>query len=183
MGVADHTRIARTSSEPGDDTGCARHDDRLTRTKEQTVSVEQLEEMGPIDYIVIEWPGRQPTGEAAPLIVDLVDRGIIRILDIAFLVKAEDGSVAAVELGEINGGSGGWDEFDGASTGLLGDEDVQEAAAALEPGTSAAVLVWENRWAAPVAVALRKSGGQLVASGRLPIQAVLASLEAAEATN
>ena len=147
------------------------------------MSVEQLEEMGPIDYILIEWPGRQPTGEAVPLIVDLVDRGIIRVLDIAFMVKGDDGSVAALDIGEIEGGSGAWGEFDGASSGLLGDEDIQEAAAALEPGTSAAVLVWENRWAAPVAVALRKSGGQLVASGRLPIQAILASLEAAEATN
>jgi uncharacterized membrane protein len=146
------------------------------------VSVEeQLDEMGPIDYIVIEWPGRQPTGEAAPLILDLVDRGIIRVLDIAFLVKAEDGSVAALEVGEIDGGADAWGEFDGASTGLLGDDDLQEAANALEPGTSAAVLVWENRWAAPVAVAIRKSGGQLVASGRLPIQALLAALEAAEA--
>jgi len=143
------------------------------------VSLDQLEEMGPIDYIVLEWPGKQPSGEVAPLIIDLADRGIIRILDIAFMVKAEDGSVAAIDIGE----SGGWDEFHGASTGLLGDEDIQEAAAALEPGTSAAVLVWENRWAAPVAVALRKSGGQLVASGRLPIQAIIASLEAAEATN
>ena len=147
------------------------------------MSLDQLEEMGPIDYIVIEWPGKQPTGEAVPLIVDLVDRGIIRVLDIAFMVKGEDGSVAAIDIGAVNGGSGGWDAFDGASSGLLGDEDIQEAAAALEPGTSAAVLVWENRWAAPVAVALRKSGGQLVASGRLPIQAIIASLEAAEATN
>ena len=146
------------------------------------MSLDQLEEMGPIDYIVLEWPGKQPSGEVAPLIVDLVDRGIIRVLDIAFMVKGEDGSVAAIDIGAINGGGSGWDEFDGASTGLLGDEDVQEAAAALEPGTSAAVLVWENRWAAPVAVALRKSGGQLVASGRLPIQAILAALDAAEAT-
>ena len=146
------------------------------------MSLDQLEEMGPIDYIVLEWPGKQPSGEVAPLLVDLVDRGIIRILDIAFMVKGEDGSVAAIDLGAINGG-GGLAEFDGASTGLLGDEDVQEAAAALEPGTSAAVLVWENRWAAPVAVALRSSGGQLVASGRLPVQAIIASLDAAEATD
>ena len=152
-----------------------------SRSKEETVSLDQLEEMGPIDYIVLEWPGKQPSGEVAPLLVDLVDRGIIRILDIAFMVKGEDGSVAAIDVGAINGAGGGWDAFDGASTGLLGDEDVQEAAAALEPGTSAAVLVWENRWAAPVAVAIRKSGGQLVASGRIPIQAILASLDAIEA--
>ena len=147
-------------------------------------SAEQLDEMGPIDYVVLEWPGRQPSGEVAPLLVDLVDRGIIRILDIAFMVKDEDGTVAAVDLAAVaNGDSACFSEFEGASTGLLGDEDLQEAAAALEPGTSAAVLVWENRWAAPVAVALRKSGGQLVASGRLPVQAILASLDALEAAN
>src|SRR3954452_23631288 len=149
MPGADHTRIARTSSEPGDDTGRALHHDRLTRVRRQTVSVEQLEEMGPIDYIVIEWPGRQPTGGEGPLIVDLVDRGIIRVLDIAFLVKGEDGSVAALDIGEINGGSGGWGEFDGASSGLLGNEDIEEAAAALESGTSAAGLGWGNRSGAP----------------------------------
>ena len=142
---------------------------------------EQLEELGPIDFIVLEWPGRQPTGEAAPLILDLHDRGIIRILDVAFMIKDEDGNAAAVSLEDF--GSDAFNEFAGASSGLLGDEDLDEAANALEPGTSAAVLVWENRWAAPVASALRRSGGQLVATGRLPIQAVIASLEAAEAGN
>jgi hypothetical protein len=144
------------------------------------VTEESIEEMGPIDYVVLEWPGRQPKGEVAPLLIDLVDRGIIRILDIALMVKGEDGSVAAIDLGEVNGGSGGFQEFDGASTGLISQEDLEEAAGVLEPGTSAAVLVWENRWAAPVAVALRRSGGQLVASGRIPIQALLAALEESE---
>jgi hypothetical protein len=146
------------------------------------MDVEQLEEMGPIDYVVLEWPGAQPSGEVAPLLVDLVDRGIIRILDIAFMVKGEDGSVAALDLSSLNGGDAGLGQFDGASTGLLGQDDLEDAATALEPGTSAAVLVWENRWAAPVAVALRRSGGQLVASGRIPIQAILAALDAVEAT-
>jgi hypothetical protein len=140
---------------------------------------EELEEMGPIDYIVIEWPGRQPSGEAAPLIADLHDRGIIRILDVALMVKGDDGSVAAIDFAEAEGSD--FAEFGGASTGLLGQEDLEEAAAALEPGTSAAVLIWENRWAGPVAAALRRSGGQLVASGRLPVQAILAALEAMEA--
>jgi uncharacterized protein DUF6325 len=139
-----------------------------------------LDEMGPIDYIVLEWPGQQPKGEVAPLILDLVDRGIIRILDVAFLVKGEDGSIATLAMEDI--ATYGFTEFEGASSGLLGDEDLEEAAAALEPGTSAAVLVWENTWAAPVAVALRRSGGQLVASGRIPVQAVLAALDAVEAT-
>jgi Family of unknown function (DUF6325) len=140
--------------------------------------VEDIEEMGPIDYIVLEWPGRQPDGSVAPLIIDLVDRGIIRIIDIAVMVKDEEGHVAALDLAALEGE---FSEFEGASTGLLDQEDLDEAAAALEPGTSAAVLVWENRWAAPVAVAVRKSGGQLVASGRIPIQAILAALDATEA--
>jgi hypothetical protein len=142
---------------------------------------DDFDEMGPIDYIVIEWPAQQPTGEVAPLIIDLVDRGIIRILDIAFMAKGEDGSVAALDLGALNGAGGGFEEFEGASSGLIGQEDLEEAATVLEPGTSAAVLLWENRWAAPVAVAIRKSGGQLVASGRIPVQSILAALDAVEA--
>ena len=144
---------------------------------------EQLEEMGPIDYIVLEWSGDQPvTGEVMPLLLDLVDRGLIRILDLAFLVKAEDGSVAALDFAEVAAKDAGLAEFEGASSGLLSQEDIEEAANALEPNTVAGVLVWENRWAAPVAVALRRSGGQLVASGRIPIQALIASLDAIEAT-
>ena len=142
---------------------------------------EQLDEMGPIDYIVLEWPGKQPDGSVAPLILDLVDRGIIRILDVAFLVKDQDGSTATISLDELAPAE--FSGFEGASSGLLGQDDLEDAASALDPGTSAAVLVWENRWAAPVAVALRRSGGQLVASGRIPVQAILASLEAVEATN
>jgi hypothetical protein len=144
---------------------------------------DDLEEMGPIDYIVLEWPGQQPTGEVGPLILDLVDRGLIRILDIAFMAKGEDGSVAALDLGGMNGAGSGFEEFEGASSGLIGQDDLEEAATVLEPGTSAAILVWENRWAAPVAVALRKSGGQLVASGRIPVQAILARLEAVDAVS
>jgi hypothetical protein len=149
------------------------------------VTEAQLDEMGPVDYVVLEWADEQPpSGEVQPLLLDLVDRGIIRILDIAFLAKDRDGSVSGIEVG---GGlqqlAAAFGEFEGASSGLLGADDLQEAAAALEPGTSAAVIVWENRWAAPVAVALRRSGGQLVASGRIPVQAILASLDAVEARN
>jgi Family of unknown function (DUF6325) len=148
------------------------------------VSTEQLEEMGPIDYVVIEWPDKQPTGEAAPLILDLHDRGIIRILDVVLLAKDSDGSVATLELGGLDSGdAGGFADFEGAASGLLGEDDLEEAAGVLEPGTSAAVLVWENRWAAPIAVALRRSGGQLVASGRIPVQAIIAALDAVEANN
>ena len=142
---------------------------------------ESIEEMGPVDYVVLEWPGRQPKGDVAPMILELVDRGIIRVLDVALMVKAEDGSVAAIDLGELDPESG-FSEFEGASTGLLTQDDLEEAATALAPGTSAAVLVWENRWAAPVAVAVRRSGGQLVASGRIEIQAMLAALELLESS-
>jgi hypothetical protein len=135
-------------------------------------------ELGPIDYIVVEWPGRQPTGEAAPHLIDLVERGLIRILDLAFIAKDEDGSVARMEVADLGDE---YSVFVGASSGLLSDEDTDEAAAALEPGTSAALLVYENVWAAPFASAVRRSGGQLVASGRIPTQALIAALDAAEA--
>jgi dihydroorotase-like cyclic amidohydrolase len=148
------------------------------------VSEAQLEELGPIDYVVLEWQGELPaTGEVQPLLLELVDRGVIRILDIAFVTKGLDGSVAAVDVGELEQVAAAFAAFEGASSGLLGFADLQEAAAALDPGTAAAVLVWENRWAAPVAAALRRSGGQLVASGRLPVQAVLAALDEVEASN
>jgi dihydroorotase-like cyclic amidohydrolase len=145
------------------------------------MGTEELEEMGPVDYVVIEWPpGKQPTGEAAPIVVDLVERGIIRVLDFGALTKAEDGSVAGLEVSELAGGDAELKVFEGASSGLLGDDDLAEAAEALEPGATAAVLVYENTWAAPLAVAARRSGAQLVAGGRIPVQALLAALEAAE---
>lgn len=144
------------------------------------MGTDELEEMGPIDYILVEWPGKQPTGEAAPYLVDLVERGIIRVLDLAFITKAEDGSVAGMDIKDVGEQVEEMKVFEGASSGVLGDDDIEEAAAALEPGTSAALLVYENRWAAPFASAVRRSGGQLVATGRIPVQAVLAALEAAE---
>jgi hypothetical protein len=133
--------------------------------------------MGPVDYLLVEWSGRQPHGELAPQLVDLVGRGLVRILDLVFLAKDEDGTVAAIELGELPALA----IFEGASSGLLDDEDLAEAGAVMEPGTSAALLVYENTWAAPFAVALRKSGGEIVSSGRIPIQQMLGALEAAEA--
>jgi Family of unknown function (DUF6325) len=146
------------------------------------VSQEQLEEMGPVDYVVLEWSGDQPvTGEVMPLLLDLVDRGVIRILDIAFVVKDPDGSVTPIDFDDFVQKVPGMAGFEGASSGLMDHDDLEEAAGALEPGTVAGVLVWENRWAAPVAAALRRSGGQLVASARIPIQSILASLDASEA--
>jgi hypothetical protein len=147
------------------------------------VSGEQIEEMGPVDYIVVEWPGRQPDGEALPHLIDLVDSGLIRVLDIAFVGKGEDGSTTRLEIAELGDEVEEIAVFAGASTGLLADDDLGEAANALEPGTAAAVLVYENRWAAPFAAAVRRSGGQLVASGRIPIQDIEAALDAAEAAS
>ncbi len=139
-------------------------------------------EMGPIDYLLVEWPGKQPEGEIAPYLVDLVDRGLIRILDLAFLAKGEDGTIAALEIADLGGEVTELAIFEGASSGLLDDEDLDQAGAALEPGTSAALLVYENTWAGPFAAAVRRSGGQLVASGRIPVTDVLAALDAVEAT-
>lgn len=136
-----------------------------------------IDELGPIDYIVVEFPGNRMTGEGLPILVDLVDRGIIRLLDLVFFTKAEDGSVAVVEIADFDGdGSLDLAIFEGASSGLLDEDDVTEAAAAVEGGSSAALLVYENRWAAPFAAAVRRGGGQLVAAGRIPVQALLASL-------
>lgn len=139
----------------------------------------ELEEMGPVDYLVVEFPGNRMTGEGFPLLLDLVDRGIIRILDLVFVRKDSDGSVAAVELRDL-GDEVDLSVFEGASSGLLDQEDIDDAGTALEPGNSAGIIVYENVWAAPFAKAMRRSGAQVVASGRIPVQALLASLEAAE---
>lgn len=138
-----------------------------------------IEELGPVDYLVVEFPpGEQRfTGEMAAELVALAEQGTIRILDLLILAKAEDGTVEAVEFDEAEG----TDELRALEADLaeiLAEEDVLHLAAAMEPGTVAAALVWENRWAAPFASAARRSGGQLVASGRIPIQAILASFEA-----
>jgi hypothetical protein len=140
-----------------------------------------VEEMGPIDYLVIEFPGGRLNGEGLPLLVDLADRGIVRIFDLLFIRKLPNGSVVRVDLTGLTG-----DDitqlavFDGASSGLLGQEDIDAAADVIEPGSIAGMIVYENRWAAPLATALRRGGAQLVAGGRIPVQGLLASLEAAE---
>lgn len=139
-------------------------------------------EIGPIDYLLIEWSGQQPNGEVAPVVVDLVERGLIRILDLAFIRKDDEGNVAMLELADLGGEVAELAVFEGASSGLLGDDDVAQAGDVLEPGTSAALLVFENAWAAPFVSAVRRSGGELVASGRIPAEDILAALDAAEAT-
>jgi hypothetical protein len=152
----------------------------MTDDRRETGAVE-LEEMGPVDYLVIEFPAGYPTGENLPLLLDLVDRGLIRIFDLVLVKREYDGSMTLLALADADG-DGEWDYsvFEGVSTGVLGQDDIDEAGQALEPGHSAAILVYENTWAAPLAVALRRSGAQMVASGRIPVQALLASLDATE---
>ena len=145
------------------------------------MEAEGLEGMGPIDYVLVEWPDDPPSGEAAPIVFDLVERGIIRVLDFAIFAKNEDGDVAAIDFGELPEHAAALEDFRGASSGILGEEDLAEAAAAITPGALAALIVYENTWAAPFAVAVRRSGGQLVSSERIPVQAFLAALDAVEA--
>jgi hypothetical protein len=134
-----------------------------------------------VDYLVVEFPGSHLTGEGLPMLVDLVDRGIIRILDLVFIKKELDGTVVGQELVDVT--ADGLTElrvFEGAASGLAGADDVQEAASVLEPGSSAALLIYENSWAAPFAGALRRAGAQVVANGRISIQDVLDVLDAIE---
>jgi hypothetical protein len=146
------------------------------------VSTDDLDELGPIDVVVIGYPADAPmTGEAVPILVDLVDRGIVRVLDVLFVTKGEDGAFAGFTVDGIDKDRiGDFTIFEGASSGLLGDDDAESAAAAMEPGESAVVLVYENRWAAPFAAAVRRNGGQLIASQRIPVQDVVEALEALE---
>ena len=143
-----------------------------------------VDEMGPIDFLVVEFPGSRFTGEGLPLLVDLADRGTIRILDLVFIQKGQDGSVARLRPEDVQPDQrAALAVFEGASSGLLNQEDLDATGAVIEPGSAAGVLVYENRWAAPLAVALRRGGAQLVASGRIPVQGLLAALDAADAAD
>ena len=138
-----------------------------------------VDELGPVDYIVVEFPGSKFNGEIAPALKDLVDRGIIRVLDIVILQKDDKGTLEVAELSDLDESEvGSIRDYETELAMLLSEDDVIAVAEAIEPGTTAAVLVWENKWAVPFATAVRHSGGQLVASGRIPIQAIAAALEA-----
>lgn len=138
------------------------------------------EELGPVDYLVVEFPGNRMTGEGFPMLLDLVDRGIIRILDLVFVRKDADGSVSGVELSDLGDGEVDVTAFEGASSGLLRDDDINEAAAILQPNSSAGILLYENRWAAPFAAALRRGGAEVVATGRIPHDALVEAAMAEE---
>jgi hypothetical protein len=134
---------------------------------------------GPIDFLLIEFPADRLTGEASQALMDLVERGVIRLYDLMVISKHEDGFVEALELTDPSG-VGGFSYFAGARSGLLGDDELSEAASAMEPGTVAALIVYENSWAIPFVTAARNSGGELIASARIPATVVMAALETLE---
>jgi len=142
-----------------------------------------LDQLGPVDYLVVEFPAGASnfTGEMATELVALVDAGTIRVIDVLILTKNDDGTVEATELSDIEE-LGELQAVEAQLAELLAEEDVIHLAAAMEPGSVAGVLIWENLWAAPFAAAARRSGGQLVANGRIPIQAIIASIQADEAS-
>jgi len=143
-----------------------------------TEATESVDELGPVDWIVVEFPGDRFKGEIVPALEDLVERGIVRILDLLIMRKDEDGSLEAFELSDVDESEiGALRSYETALAMLLSEDDVVAVAAAVEPGSTAAVLVFENTWAAPFGSAVRRAGGQLVASGRIPIQALLAVIE------
>jgi hypothetical protein len=140
--------------------------------------------LGPISYLIVEFPGNQMTGEGFPLLIDLVDRGLIRILDFKFVTKNADGSVQAIELSDIDhDGRFDFAVFEGVSSGIIDDSEVSDAGSVIEPGSSAGVLIFENRWAAAFTQALRRGGAELVAAGYIPLDALAASLDSIEAAN
>jgi Family of unknown function (DUF6325) len=156
---------------------------RSAETKEERMTDET--ELGPVDYLIVEWPpGTQPNGEGLKELADLTDRGLIRVLDLVFVQKAEDGTVSGLLLADIDS-DGELDlvQFQGASSGLLGQDDYDEAGAALEPGAAAAIMLYENRWARGFAAAVRSTGAQLVARGGIPMADLVEAAEALEAAN
>jgi hypothetical protein len=149
---------------------------------ETVMTDRSLDELGPVDYIVVEFPAGASnfTGEMAKELLALVDSGTIRVIDVLILTKNEDGTVEAKELSDIEE-LGPLEAVEAQLAELLAAEDVENLAAAMDPGSTAGVLIWENLWATPFASAARRSGGQLIANGRIPIQAIIASIEADEA--
>lgn len=146
------------------------------------MSVSDDEVHGPIDFVLIEFSGDKFTGEGAAALLDLVDDGIVRIYDILVIRKDEDGTFSGFEVNDLDVDSvGAFFAFEGARSGLLGDEDVAEAASAMEPGTVAALIVYENLWAIPFVASVIRAGGQLIASARIPARDVMEALDAVEA--
>ena len=142
------------------------------------------QDVGPIDYLALEFPQAKITGEGMAALIDLVERGIIRILDLRFVVRGEDGSFTAVALADLdNDGKLDLAVFEGAQSGLLDDDDLSEAASLVAPASAVALLVYENIWAGPFVTAMRHAGAEVMASGRIPVDAVIAALDNLESAN
>ncbi|WP_329477527.1 DUF6325 family protein [Kribbella sp. NBC_01510] len=139
-----------------------------------------VEVHGPIDYVLLEFTGNKMTGRAAEELVNLVERGIVHVYDVMIVGKQADGTAYAVDLAEASGEAGSFADLSGARSGILADDDLAEAAAAMEPGTLAALIVYENTWAIPFVAAAMESGGQMIAGGRIPAEDVMEALEALE---
>jgi hypothetical protein len=137
--------------------------------------------MGPISYVIVEFPGNKMTGQGLPILVDLVDRGLIRILDLTFVTRDDSGALVSIDLADLDAdGTIDVAVFEGVSSGLLDDGDLADAASVIEPGSSAAILIFENRWATEFVQALRGGDAQLVAAGYIPQDVILASLDATD---
>ena len=182
MTAAGPTRQAQPSragdvvSGPSPDTSL----DHLFRKRHQMA--QQLDALGPISYLIVEFPGNKMTGNGLPILVDLVDRGVIRILDLLFVMRDDNGTVNVVEVADFDSdGSLDLAAFQGASSGLLDESDINEAGSVIEPGSAAGILIFENSWAAPFVRELRKGGAQLVSAGYIPQDDILSALDAADA--
>ncbi|HSK90607.1 MAG TPA: DUF6325 family protein [Euzebyales bacterium] len=139
---------------------------------------------GPIDFVLVEFVGERLTGSVADALMDLVDRGIVRVYDLQVICKDSDGSSFGIDVSDLSADQiGGFTTFAGARSGLLGDDDLRQAADAMRPGTVAALIVYENSWAIPFVAAARDAGGELIASARIPAQDVMDALDAVEATH
>jgi Family of unknown function (DUF6325) len=148
---------------------------------ERGATVAEEQTMGPVSYLIVEFPGSKMTGEGFPILVDLVSRGVIRILDLRFISKGLDGGVQAIELSDTDR-DGQFDlaTFEGASSGLIDQSDLTDAASVIKPGSSAGILIFENRWATPFVNALRRGHAELVAAGYIPYDTLVSSLDATE---
>ena len=149
-------------------------------SEEERVGMNDYDAIGPIDYVLLEFPDQAPSGEPAAALADLIEAGVINLYDIVAIRKDADGNVSGFEIADLGDGTTGFAAFAGARSGLLGEDDVDEAASAMEPGTIAVLLIYENAWAAPFVAAAARAGGQMIASARIPAGDIMAMLDELE---
>jgi hypothetical protein len=150
-------------------------------TATQSPVSDDADTIGPVDFLVLEFPGGRVTGQAVPPLLELVDRGVVRIFDIAALMKEADGTVRRLRMDDLGEAQKALSVFEGASSGLLSQEDIDEVAEMLKPGDGAGIIVYENVWARPLTAAFRRAGVRMLSTGRIPMQTVLETLDETEA--